>query len=264
MLQSSPEWLILQKGGFADDGIRRLRKNEGFYVFQIGAHTGFEKNDPLAIGMQYILNQTETDDQRQNVHWTFVEPSPPNFKRLEQNLAKHSLCDMKGINAAVVSDTMEDSKKQELVFYSFKDTIDPETGYDSISNKTLPVFITQVSSFSMKPLLFNAGVFRRKGLNMQDYIVKIKVDAKGFSELIKDVMGEDHGRPLIVLIDTEGFDCDIVNGISPTSSYLPKYLIFEIKQCRSKYKETSKNHLESMGYETFETKENAVAIMRNW
>ena len=50
---------------------------------------------------------------------------------------------------------------------------------------------------------------------------------------MKDVI--DDYRPLIVLIDVEGLDCDIVNRISPSSLYLRKYLIFEIKQYHDIY-----------------------------
>ena len=54
---------------------------------------------------------------------------------------------------------------------------------------------------------------------------------KSFSELMHDTVDSKGEAPLFVLIDTEGFDCSIANGISPSSPYLPKYLVFESKGC---------------------------------
>jgi hypothetical protein len=69
-----------------------------------------------------------------------------------------------------------------MVFYSIRDTIDPETGLDSLSGKTLPSYITQVSSFSKAPILFNRRVFNKIGLNVHDYIVETNVTAKRYSD----------------------------------------------------------------------------------
>ena len=60
----------------------------------------------------------------------------------------------------------------------------------------------------------------------------------------------------MILIDTEGFDCNIVEGIAPSSPYLPKFLVFEHKHCK---KRIAYQHLQSMGYNINATHENAVA-----
>mmetsp|Transcript_29204 Transcript_29204/g.33630 ORF Transcript_29204/g.33630 Transcript_29204/m.33630 type:complete len:185 (+) Transcript_29204:511-1065(+) len=168
-------------------------------------------------------------------------------------------CDLRGINAAVVADGTNGTA--DMVFNSFSPDIDPETGFDSRSNKTLPVFITQVSSFSMAPLNFNRRVFSKIGLRMEDYVVKSSVTIYPYSELMERVT--HGGVPQFVLIDTEGFDCNIILGISLTSKYLPPYLIFEEKQCKEKEKEETYNHLKRLGYSIVETiaqSPNAIAF----
>ncbi|GFH50670.1 predicted protein [Chaetoceros tenuissimus] len=169
---------------------------------------------------------------------------------------------MKSINAGVVSD-LSNYTDNSLIFYSLKDTIDPETGFDSLSNKTLPAYITQVSSFSKAPILFNRRQFRKVGLNVNDYIVETKFQTKPFSALMAEVIGnatsEQHSTPFLVLIDTEGFDCDIV-------LYLPKFLVFEVKQCREKYTKETKGHLEKLGYTLTQDDgriENIVGVLRS-
>uniref|UniRef100_A0A7S4UXG1 Uncharacterized protein n=1 Tax=Ditylum brightwellii TaxID=49249 RepID=A0A7S4UXG1_9STRA len=239
------EWGKLCSGGFPMAAAQQLLDGEDVNIVQIGAHVGFEKNDPLALGVLRLLdevaavvkNEDDKSKTRQRFHWTFVEPSPPNFNRLAENLSNYSaVCDMKGINAGVIPDT---STTINMPFYSLRDTIDPETGYDSLSGKTLPSWITQVSSFRMEPLRFNAGVFRRKGLVFEDYVVVTNVTTLPFSKLMEQVLNGVEGNskkatieaPLLVLLDTEMLDCDIIKGISPSSTFIPKYLVFEHKQC---------------------------------
>jgi len=172
---------------------------------------------------------------------------------------------MRSINAGVISD-MTNSDMNELVFYSLRDTIDPETGFDSLSKKKLPKFITQVSSFSKSPILSNENVFSSRGLNVNDYIVETKVPTKKFSilmdEILRSSVNGTHSSPFLVLIDTEGFDCDIVQGISFDSNFLPKFLVFEINQCPGEKYEKTKKHLEKLGYMISKATENAVGILK--
>lgn len=270
---SSLEWNFLctnHETKISSDAIERMFKSTlEINIVQIGAHVGFEPNDPIAMGIVSLIDSfPKTFCSR--FHWTFVEPSPPNYKRLVQNLDKYShICNMKSINAGVVSD-LSNYTDNSLIFYSLKDTIDPETGFDSLSNKTLPAYITQVSSFSKAPILFNRRQFRKVGLNVNDYIVETKVQTKPFSALMAEVIGnttsEQHSTPFLVLIDTEGFDCDIVQGISLDSKYLPKFLVFEVKQCREKYTKETKGHLEKLGYTLTQDDgrvENIVGVLRS-
>jgi hypothetical protein len=105
---------------------------------------------------------------------------------------------------------------------------------------------------------------------VNDYIVETKFQTKPFSALMAEVIGnatsEQHSTPFLVLIDTEGFDCDIVQGISFDSKYLPKFLVFEVKQCREKYTKETKGHLEKLGYTLTQDDgrvENIVGVLRS-
>jgi hypothetical protein len=144
------EWVELCNASFiqaADDMLLLEEVRQHVHVVQIGAHTGFEKNDPFTQGMAHYINML-SQEERGRFHWTFVEPSPANYKSLEHNIATFShLCNMTTVNAAVVSDTMQEDSIKALTFHSVRDTIDPVTGYDSLSGKTFPFWITQVSIF---------------------------------------------------------------------------------------------------------------------
>ena len=271
------DWRNLCSSNFVKESAELLLKGEVMSVVQIGAHTGFEQNDPIANGLSRLLKEVaavvphhiSSNEVRQNFRWAFIEPSPANFKKLTRNLAKHSaLCDMRAVNAAVIpesltKDATSGATNKRMVFYSLRDTIDPETGYDSISGKMLPPWITQVSSFSKEPILTNEREFTRRGLDVNDYIVEIEVDTKSYSNLMQKVLHGGYNSqqaPLLVLIDTEGFDCNIIKGIS--SPYLPKYLVYEHKSCdRADYQEAIE-HLKSMGYDLLQSGENMLAARK--
>ena len=157
---------------------------------------------------------------------------------------------MRGINAAVVSDA---THNDAMIFYGTRDTIDPETGYDSLSGKTLPTYFMQISSFSKHVIMKERRRFSKRGLNIYDHIVEIHANTKTYSNLMKDALVRRNRRnsekivpPLLVLIDTEGVDCEIIKGISPSSPYLPNYLVYEKKHCNPT---ESNEHLKSMGYD---------------
>lgn len=273
------EWQELCKGNFTEVADSHIIHNGFAHIVQIGAHVGFEGNDPLFRGLLRFF-QYWPRDLRINFHWTFVEPSPPNFKRLEGNLKKNviqGMCSVHAINAAVVPNTFNpkpDENISSMTFYSLSETIDPETGYDSKSGKTLPKFITQVSSLDIRPITFNSRVFSRVGLDVNDYIVKTNVTARTYSNLLRDVMQqgrEDNfenstARPLLVLIDTEGYDCNIIKGISPESEFLPNYFIYENANCRGGGAEIAgaqKYLEETLGYAVFDMEgQNAVAVKK--
>jgi hypothetical protein len=64
---------------------------------------------------------------------------------------------------------------------------------------------------------------------------------------------------LMVLIDTEGFDCSIILGIGTDSRYLPQFLLFEQTQCDKDQKRQTLAHLHSMGYQHKNERENILA-----
>lgn len=252
------EWSHLCEWKFLQSLLHHLHKGNDIFIVQIGAHVGFELNDPFANGAERLLFNL-TQEEKRRVHWIFVEPSPPNYKRLVKNLQGRSdWCNLTSINAAVVPDGTI-SHAASMLFHSFSPDIDPETGYDSRSGKKLPAWITQVSGLSMASLLFNKGVFQRRGLNFSDYVVDTNVTAYAFSKLMEMATGGH--VPHLVLIDTEGFDCNIILGISNSSNYLPPYLIFEERQCGVKRQPTF-DYLGEMcyGVHAIPSTQNAIAV----
>lgn len=240
---------------FVKDLAQEMLKGKHVNVIQIGAHVGFERNDPLASGLLRSLDQIVAQDNslRKHLHWTFIEPSPPSFKRLSDNLSsKKDLCDMNGINVGIVPDSMSAEEREKMVFYSFSESIDPETGYDSLSKKTLPYYVTQVSSFNTQFVEMGRKAFEDNGLNINDYIVKTSVTVKSYTGLMEEIVQvqteiKAETAPLLVLIDTEGFDCSIINSISSSSPYLPKHLVFE-NLCDTNELNVSEKRVKDLGY----------------
>jgi hypothetical protein len=175
---------------------------------------------------------------------------------------------MRAIHGAVVSDTTAQTistsgDDNNLLFYSVSETIDPETGVDSRSGKRFPYWITQLSSLSKEAILFNANQWTQRGLDVNDYIVQTNVTAYRFSSLMEKIMDGRPADPVLVMIDTEGFDCPILQGIAPESKFRPKFILFEHKQCRERQGPTFR-HLQNLGYHV-ETagRENSVASFRS-
>jgi hypothetical protein len=238
------------------------------HIFQIGAHLGFEANDPMAEGLTNFL-ELLSDEERQRVHWYFVEPSPVNAKGLVENLKAHSdLCHLKAIQAAIVPDGMRND--DSLKFYAIRDTIDPETGYDRKSGQMLPFWVTQVGSFSRDMVKKTISkTFKQANLDIDDYIEEINVDGRSMTQLVAEQTalyspaGTPIQPPMMVLIDTEGFDCQIILGIAEDSPYWPQYLLYEFKHCAKDDLEQARKKLEGMGYGIITIdKENDLAIRR--
>ena len=77
----------------------RLAQSRDFGIVQIGAHTGWEPDDPITGGFARLLRGLSAR-QRRRVHYTLVEASPHNFAELERSVAAHaSLCDMRAVLA---------------------------------------------------------------------------------------------------------------------------------------------------------------------
>lgn len=127
----------------------------------------------------------------------------------------------------------------------------------------LPFWLTQISSLNreqvFKPIFVNA--FKKFGLDINDYVEETNVKTLSYSDLVNQVIfpiNELNKRePLLVLVDTEGFDCNVVEGISPQSHFLPKYLVFEHMHCNATQTE---KHLHEMGYTTYKFFEDTIAM----
>ena len=66
----------------------------------------------------------------------------------------------------------------------------------------------------------------------------------------------------LLLVDAEGFDCKIINGISPSSTFLPEFMIFEVMNCEGQETFEAEEHLSKMGYQVYHHSENTVAIKK--
>lgn len=250
-----------------DERLFRPSPENHVHIHQIGAHTGFEENDPLAKGLLDYLNLLSKEEQSR-VHWYFVEPSPTNFNELREKLTKQpQKCDMVPVNVAVIPDGMGSTK--DIPFYAISNSINPETGYDSKSGKMLPFYISQVGSFSKKQVLQERNAFTKMGLDMEDYIVETKVQGEPAMHLFAKTMQSSCGHgcrtyaPSLVLIDTEGFDCKIIEGIAVNSPYWPQFLVYEHKHCGEEGKKAAQEKLQKIGYQlTAVSKENTLAVKK--
>jgi hypothetical protein len=94
-------------------------------------------------------------------------------------------------------------------------------------------------------------------------MVETTVITKSFSGLMKEALEVDGNtmQPHLILIDTEGFDCKIVKGISPSSYLLPEYLIYEHSSCGAESRSAAVEHLSNMGYRLHQSSfQNTVAV----
>lgn len=271
------EWDDLCDNGLVQQLNQGLANHGHVFVVQIGAHVGFEENDPIANGMLSFLKVLSVEE-RQQVHWIFVEPSPANYAVLVKNVEQYShLCDITVINKAVVSDFMSEQDFVSMPFYSILDTIDTKTGYDSKSGKTFPHWITQVSSFSREKVNLHTRAFSRLGLSMEDYIVVTNVTTTRYSDLMEQIMQPSSTDDAIqsdkqtckqtlalMLIDTEGFDCDIIMGIHKNTKFLAEFLLFEHVHCgKQKALDTVQYLTDSLGYNvSVHQGENYVASLK--
>lgn len=243
-------WGALCARGFIDEMDRIVAKQRIARIVQIGAHVGFERNDPLGKGMMSYLDLL-SEEEKKLVQWTFVEPSPANYEQLQTTIAAHAaIADLRSKNVAVVSDNLPANETQGMTFYSISEDIDPVSGYDKRSGKQFPYWITQISSFSMDHIKGAGRLWKKMGLKVEDYVVHTNVTTMRYSDLLQEVLqGDDPAESLaLVLIDTEGFDCHIVNGISAESIYVPGFLLYEHKSCKRDDKQLTLSHLARMGF----------------
>jgi len=219
-----------------------LSESNRIRIVQIGAHTGWDENDPFIGGMTHLLDALPRDFRQRFVEYVFVEASPQVFPKLEENVQKHAhLCHFETINAGIMPDSHiapnTTQPKPTLTFYSIRDTVDIHTGKDTLSGKKLPFWATQIGSFDRGHLLKHQFAFTKKGLSLKDYIVETPIPVLSLSGLVTD-------HTLFALVDTEGFDCNIILG----TQILPRFLMYEVLHCSKEKKEAAAKYLGSKGF----------------
>lgn len=132
---------------------QRVTARGELLLVQIGAHTGFEANDPAFRAVESVLASKAMNRKGSRWKWLFVEPVPRNFEKLQAVIsaqcARLPSCgdgkrgSMVAKRAAIVASGATGGK---LPFYSISSTVDVQTGYDRRSGKSLPFYISQASA----------------------------------------------------------------------------------------------------------------------
>lgn len=225
-----------------------LSESQRIRIVQIGAHTGWDYNDPFIRGMTNLLSAMPQDFRQKYMEYIMVEASPQVFPSLQQSVQQHShLCHFQTINAGIMPDNFvhnnnnnnnnTTTKNQTLTFYSIRDTVDVHSGRDSLSGRKLPAWATQIGSFDRNHLMKHNWAFLRRKLNIRNYIVETEIPVLSLSDLLTE-------NTLFVLVDTEGFDCNIILG----SRILPRFLQYEVMHCKKDKKEAAEQYLKEKGY----------------
>ena len=248
------------------------RRGKPGWIVQVGAHVGFEPNDPIASPLLAMFGEMaamgDVTSAGIAAKWLMVEASPANYAGLVTNLelqrGKHVrfLPTNVGVLASNASaSTGNESEEGKMTFYSMSGDIDPESGQDKRSGKVLPYWATQLGSFDKQhqqasPLAF---AFKRRGLVLEDYVIESKIRVLSMTRLLKEHNIPQEGA-MLVLIDTEGFDCDIVLSLNLAKAFKPRMLVFEHKVCPSK-RISAVRHLTQAGYTAVFDDENVFATL---
>lgn len=196
---------------------------------QIGAHVGFEDNDPLYKPLMRIFKKSA--ENKIPWKWILVEPVPSNFEVLKENFAKMKFPGQGEIileNMAIAPNIVDDSK---LPFYSIEN-IDPTTGRDEITNAKFPKWVTQIGSFKSEQVYGAQKLWRKRGLNIEDYVKVINVNVNTIDSVLSH-NNLEFKQVSVLLMDTEGFDCILMKSLDFTK-VRPAVIIFEYKHCKRK------------------------------
>jgi len=234
--------------------------SQGFgTILQVGVHTGFESNDPI----WKLLESTLKAAERSHYRWTWicVEPVPQNVRSLKQNMRRHKLPTGGKVIISETAISHDKNSPSHTTFFSISTSIDPVTGFDRLSGKKLPSWVTQIGSFNRQHILKHSRAWKKSGLKVRDYIRPIRVSV----DTIPGVLSKHgvHRREVaLLLIDTEGLDCKII--LSQTfgeNEVRPGLIVFEYKWCKDERNEV-RVHLQRFGYSVFqEDEENDFAIL---
>lgn len=118
------------------------------------------------------------------------------------------LCNLKALHAGVVPDSSQ--SPVNLTYHGIIADVDADFGRDSRSGKNLPIWASWLSSSSKQNILKHRRFGKKDGLDIEDYIEEVHVNTIRFSDLIS----QQQGKTIFLMIDTEGLDYDIVLALS--------------------------------------------------
>ena len=144
------------------------------WIVQIGAHVGFEDNDPIAEPLLELFADAPRSRGGAAGRWMLVEASPTNFARLVQNVAARRrdadyitfLPVNMGVSGppdpatAAAAAAGGGERQENMTFYGISSDVDVDTGRDSRSGKDIPTFVTQMGSFDRGRVLRDVNAIR--------------------------------------------------------------------------------------------------------
>lgn len=165
----------------------------------------------------------------QRWHGIMVEPVPYVFDRLRRNYG--SLARVGLENAAIAS------RDGTLPFYHLREA-------DPAERENLPGWYDGIGSFSREVVTSHANHIP----DLESRVVESEVEAMTFESLCRK-----HGVSQLdlVLIDTEGYDFQIVKSIDLASRH-PRLLTYEHFHLTREDRDACARHLRDQGYETME------------
>lgn len=189
---------------------------EAFFV-EIGSNDG-KQHDHLS---QFIASRS----------WSgiMVEPVPYVFEQLRRNYGSLPLVELE--NVAIAD---EDGK---MPFFHLREARPEE-------RDALPNWYHGLGSFSRDAILGH----RTHIPDIESRLVQIRVPCLTYESLLRR-HGVDHVD--LLLIDTEGYDWEILRRID-LSADAPTLIVYEHYHLPSDVRQKSRNHLETLGYETME------------
>ena len=94
------------------------------------------------------------------IHWCFVEASSTHFQQSQSiSQSNKDLCNMQAINVSIAPNEPMPMDNQNMTFFMMHDSIDVETGCNSLLGK-LPFWMSQIALFDKKCLLKHQQCFK--------------------------------------------------------------------------------------------------------
>lgn len=201
----------------------------------IGANTGIASNDPMRKALQA---------QKDSTYSIFVEPIPPLFQQLKQNLKGKGLARATCVNAAI------SNSSQPLTLYC--------TGLDD-QGKVLAKL--GFSPWCVQTCTSNQTNLLNSDLNtpalVQQYMREYAVPGMTVQELLHT---HAEGRKIrAIQIDVEGLDDMVVHNL-PLHEISPSIIIFEAIHLSKQKLKSSLKYLHSHDYYTTRYGQNALAF----